>query len=82
MPFGLKNAGATYQRDIQRCLATQIGRNFEAYVDNIVVKTRKVEELLSDLAETFDNLRHYSMKLNPKKCVFGFHRESYSVTSF
>ena len=71
MPFSLKNAGATYQRGIQCCLATQIGRNEEAYVDDIVVKTQNVEEFISDLAETFDNLRHYSIKLNPKKCVFG-----------
>ena len=65
MPFGLKNAGATYQRGMQRCLDSQIGRNVEAYVDDVVVKSRKAEDLLSDLAETFANLRNFSMKLNP-----------------
>lgn len=71
MPFGLKSAGATYQRCIQNCLHNQIGRNVHAYVDDIVIKTRREETLLEDLKETFDNLRVYQMKLNPTKCVFG-----------
>jgi hypothetical protein len=49
----------------------QLGRNVEAYVDDIVVKTREDEELISDLVETFDNLRKFKMKLNPDKCTFG-----------
>ncbi|KAK1680059.1 hypothetical protein QYE76_040907 [Lolium multiflorum] len=53
MPFGLKNAGATYQRRMQRCLKDQIGRNVHAYVDDIVVMTRKGSDLISDLKETF-----------------------------
>ena len=71
MPFGLKNAGAAYQRCIQKCLHDQIGRNVQAYVDDIVVKTKKKGDLLTDLAETFANLRRFNMKLNPDKCVFG-----------
>ena len=71
MPFGLKNAGATYQRTMQRCLKEQIGRNVHAYVDDIAVMTRKGSDLISDLRETFDNLRKYKMMLNPLKCVFG-----------
>ena len=71
MPFGLKNAGATYQRCMQRCLNEQIGRNVHVYVDDIAVMSRKKADLLEDLRETFDNLRTYRMKLNPKKCVFG-----------
>jgi ribonuclease HI len=71
MPFGLKNAGATYQRCIQNCLHDQIGRNVQAYVDDIVVKTKKKGDLLADLAETFANLRRFNIKLNPNKCVFG-----------
>ena len=71
MPFGLKNAGATYQRTMQRCLKDQIGRNVHAYVDDIAVMTRKGSDLISDLRETFDNLRKYKMMLNPLKCVFG-----------
>jgi hypothetical protein len=71
MPFGLKNAGATYQRTIQRCLQGQIGRNVHAYVDDVVVKTKQSGTLLDDLKETFANLRRYRMKLNPEKCTFG-----------
>ena len=71
MPFGLKNAGATYQRGIQKCLHSQIGRNVEAYVDDVVIKTWDSEDLISDLAETFDSLRKFSMKLNADKCTFG-----------
>jgi hypothetical protein len=71
MPFGLKNAGATYQRTIQRCLQEQIGQNVHAYVDDVVVKTKQRATLLDDLKETFANLRCYRMKLNPEKCTFG-----------
>ncbi|GLT32924.1 hypothetical protein SLA2020_075540 [Shorea laevis] len=71
MPFGLKNAGATYQKMVTIVFRAQIGRNLEVYVDDIVVKSLKAEDHLTDLAETFDNLRRHSMKLNPAKCVFG-----------
>ena len=71
MPFGLKNAGATYQRMIQTCLEKQISKTVEAYVDDIVIKTRHVKTLIDDLHLTFDNLRAYDIKLNPEKCVFG-----------
>src|SRR3990170_815496 len=57
-------------RMIQKCLLTQISRNVEAYMDDIVVKSRKSFELLSDLVETFANLRRYDIKLNPSKCTF------------
>ena len=56
MPFGLKNAGATYQCMIQRCFSTQIGRNVEAYVDDVVVKTKQKDDLIKDLEETFRTL--------------------------
>src|SRR6266480_3282031 len=71
MPFRLKNAGETYQRAMQRCLHDQLGRNVEAYVDDIVIKSRVKEDLISDLSETFTNLRRFRWKLNPEKCVFG-----------
>ncbi|KAM0900234.1 hypothetical protein ACQ4PT_020788 [Festuca glaucescens] len=71
MPFGLKNAGATYQRCMQKCLQEQIGRNVHAYVDDVVVKNREKRTLLDDLRETFTNLRRFRMKLNPAKCTFG-----------
>lgn len=49
----------------------QIGRNMEVYVDDMLVKSKQMEEHLKDLAETFDTLDHYDMKLNPTKCAFG-----------
>jgi hypothetical protein len=71
MPFGLKSAAATYQRGIQKSLHSQLGRNVEAYIDDMVVKTWKDEGLIFILTETFDNLRKFKMKLNPEKCTFG-----------
>ena len=71
MPFGLKNTGATYQRMIQTCLEKQIGKTVEAYVDDVVIKTRHMETLIDDLRLAFDNLRAYDIKLNPETCVFG-----------
>ena len=56
MSFGLKNAGATYQRAIQMCLDQQISRNIEAYIDDMVVKTKTADNLITDLEETFANL--------------------------
>jgi hypothetical protein len=67
MPFGLKNAGATYQWCMQACLKEQIDRNVEVYIDDIVIKSTKADILLDDLCETFTNLDRYSIKLNPKK---------------
>jgi hypothetical protein len=69
--FGLKNAGATYQRAIQACFKRQLHKNVEAYVDDIIVKTRNSDTLIADLEETFASLREYRWKLNPNKCVFG-----------
>ena len=71
MPFGLNNAGATYQRMSQTCLEKQICKTVEAYVDDVGIKTRCDETLINDLRLTFDNLRAYDIKLNPEKCVFG-----------
>ena len=71
MLFGLKNAGATYQRLVNRMFHGQIGRNMEVYVDDMLVKSKKDEDHLADLKETFQALRRYNMKLNLAKCVFG-----------
>jgi hypothetical protein len=71
MTFCLKNAGATYQKAIQKCLESQIGKNVEAYVDDVVVKTTNEDDLITDLAQTFANLWVYRWKLNPEKFVFG-----------
>ena len=69
--FGLKNAGATYQRLMYKIFAHQIGRNVQVYVDDMLVKSRSEEDHLDDLRETFDTLCSYNMKLNPSKCAFG-----------
>ncbi|GKV35459.1 hypothetical protein SLEP1_g43722 [Rubroshorea leprosula] len=71
MPFGLKNAGATYQKMVTIVFRAQIGRNLEVYVDDIVVKSLKADNHLTDLEETFNNLRQNRMRLNPAKCIFG-----------
>ena len=70
MPFGLKNAGVTYQRLVNHMFRPQIGRNVEVYVDDMLVKSQNEEIHLDDLHETFDTLRQYNMKLNPSKCAF------------
>src|SRR3954462_4863895 len=71
MPFGLKNAGATYQRMMRAFLKDQIGRNVQVYVDDIIIKTYDANTLLDDLRETFVALNKYRIKLNPNKCAFG-----------
>jgi hypothetical protein len=74
MSFGLRNAGATYQRCMQHVFRDHIRRTIEAYVDDIVVKTRKADDLVNDLRIAFDCLRANEMKLNPEECVFGVSR--------
>jgi hypothetical protein len=71
MQFGLKNTGATYQSMMQNCLGSQIGRNIQVYIDDVVITMRKEESFINDLKETFDNLDRYKLKLNPTKCSFG-----------
>ena len=77
MPFGLKNAGATYQRLVNHMFRPQIERNVEVYVDDMLVKSPDEEEHLDDLQEIFDTLRRFSMKLNPSKCVFRVSSEKF-----
>nr|KYP36128.1 Retrovirus-related Pol polyprotein from transposon 17.6 [Cajanus cajan] len=71
MPFGLKNAGATYQRLMDKVLGNQLGRNVEAYMDDMVVKSKSVNRHFDDLQELFDTIGNYQLKLNPEKCSFG-----------
>ena len=71
MPFGLKNAGATYQRLVNKMFNKQIGRNMEIYVDDMLVKSKEELTHLDDLKETFTSLKKYQMKLNLSKCVLG-----------
>ena len=70
MPFCLKNAGATYQRLMNKMFEKKIRRNIQVYVDDMLVKSRREDDHLEDLKETFDILRSYNMKLNPSKCAF------------
>ena len=71
MPFGLKNAGATYQKLMTKIFKPLVGRTIEVYIDDIVVKSKTREEHVLHLQEVFHLLRKYDMKLNPSKCAFG-----------
>ena len=71
MPFRLKNAGATYQRLVNKMFSRQIGRNMEVYMDDMLVKSKEKPTHLDDLKEMFATLRQYQMKLNLSKCAFG-----------
>nr|GFB93734.1 reverse transcriptase domain-containing protein [Tanacetum cinerariifolium] len=71
MPFGLKNAGATYQRLMDKAFENQMGRNIEVYVDDLVIKSHTESEMVRDIAETFQTLRKINMRLNSNKCSFG-----------
>jgi ribonuclease HI len=71
MPFGLKNAGATYQRLVNKMFQAQIGKNMEVYVDDMLIKSAESVAHVNDLREAFEQLKLYGMKLNPAKCAFG-----------
>ncbi|XP_024016831.1 uncharacterized protein LOC112090237 [Eutrema salsugineum] len=71
MPFGLKNAGATYQRLVNRMFASQLGRTMEVYIDDMFVKSLVASDHVGHLRTCFDILDQYGMKLNPTKCTFG-----------
>ena len=71
MPFGLKNAGVTYQILMGRVLASMLGRNVQAYVNDMVVTSQQKEQHIADLEELFTTIAKYRLNLNPEKCVFG-----------
>ena len=71
MPFGLKNAGFTYQRMMTRMFKPQLGKNIEIYVDDMVVKSKVVSKHLEDLGGIFNVLRRHKLRLNASKCSFG-----------
>ena len=71
MPFSLKNAGATFQRMVNKMFKDKIGKNVEIYVNDMIVKSRRVEEHPKDLREVLEILRRFNLKLNLEKCVFG-----------
>ena len=70
MPFGLKNAGVTYQRLVNKMFQKQIGTTMEVYIDDMLVKSTTAELHIAHLSEAFQILRKYNMKLNPAKCAF------------
>jgi hypothetical protein len=71
MLFGLKNAGATYQRMMDKVFAEMRGREVEVYIDDMIVKTKDNEDPSKDLESVFQRLRQYNLRLNPLKCTFG-----------
>lgn len=71
MPFGLKNAGATYQRAMNSIFHDMIGHHLEVYIDDIVVKSKQAEDHIEHLRKSFQRMRQYELKLNPQKCAFG-----------
>ncbi|KAL2228546.1 UNVERIFIED_CONTAM: Retrovirus-related Pol polyprotein from transposon gypsy [Sesamum indicum] len=71
MPFGLKNAGATYQRLVNRMFKDHIGSLMEVYVDEMLVKNKQECDHVMHLRTAFSIMRSYGMKLNPSKCTFG-----------
>ena len=71
IPFEQKNAGTTYQRLVNRMFQKQIGTFMEVYIDDMLVKSIKAELHITHLAEAFQVLKSYNMKLNPAKYAFG-----------
>ena len=75
--FGLKNAGATYQRAATTLLHDLIHKEVEVYVDDMIVKSKDHEGHMLALRKFFERIRFYKLRLNPKKCTFGVTSESY-----
>ena len=71
MPFGLKNAGSTYQRMMTKMFEPQLGRSIKVYIDDMVVKSKLVSEHVGDLTNIFEILRKHKLCLNASKCSFG-----------
>ena len=71
MPFGLKNAGATYMRAMTTVFHDMIHKEIEVYVDDVIIKSKHQEDHVADLRKFFQRLRRYDIKLNPTKCAFG-----------
>src|ERR1700728_657130 len=71
MPFGLKNAGATYQRAMNTIFHEIVGGFLECYIDDIIVKSESIDDHVEHLKIAFSKMKHYQLKLNPAKCAFG-----------
>ena len=77
MPFSLKNAGSTYQRMMTRMFESQLGKNIEIYIDDMIVKSKMVSEHLGDLRVIFQILRKYKLRLNASKYSFGVRSDKF-----
>ena len=75
MPFGLKNAGATYQRAMTVIFGDMLHDTIECYVDDLVIKTKENENHVEDLRRIFERLRRYKLKMNPLMCIWSFLRK-------
>ena len=71
MPFGLKNAGATYQRMATALLHDMMHNEVEVYVDDMIVKSKDRESHTVNLRKFFERIKEYRLRLNPQKCTFG-----------
>jgi hypothetical protein len=71
IPEGLRNVGPTFCRMTKVALKDQVGWNIFSYVDDIVVASKEKASYISDLTETFTNMREAKLKLSPEKCAFG-----------
>ena len=71
MPFGLKNAGSTYERMMTKMFEPQLGKNIEIYIDDMVVKSKLEFEHVNDLGDIFEILRKHKLRLNASKCSSG-----------
>ena len=70
MPFGLNNAGATYRRLVNKMFKDQLGDTMEVYIDDMLVKSRKAEDHINHLEQTFEVLKEYGMNLTPQNVPF------------
>lgn len=79
MPFGLKNAGSTYQRMMTKMFELRLGKNIEIYIDDMVVKSKQESEHINNLGNIFEILRRHKLRLNAFKCSFGVGSRKFSV---
>ena len=71
IPFGPKNVEATYQRLVNKVFVDQLDWNMEAYMDDMIIKSKSMAQHITNLEETFSTLKWHGMRLNPMKCTFG-----------
>ena len=77
MPFGLKNVGVTYQRVMNAIFHDMLGHHIEVYIDDIVVKSKRVSKHVDHVRKIFERMRHRRLNFNPLKCAFGVHVENF-----